>query len=126
MMNEKQRAAKEDLQKELLKQRDISKPLPDEGESKEGYSFTEVERVTVCFGPDGGLILPSVRTYGNTIMAAVYADDKFKKNRAGSHKSGHDSGIVGTQWYCDSPHCDCRNETYQRRFERSVYTGRRS
>ena len=54
MMKNKQKAAKEVLQNELLKQRGIIKPLSDDGESKEGYSFTEVERVTVCFGPDGG------------------------------------------------------------------------
>lgn len=122
-MNQNQRTAKAALQSELLKHRGISNPLTDGGNSREGYAFTEVERVTVCFGPDGGIILPSVRSYGDPLQAAVYADIEFKKNRAGTHKTGHDGGIVGNDWYCDSSRCDCRQgegETYERRFERSV------
>lgn len=123
MINDKQRVAKEALQNELLKQRGIAEPLPEDGESREGYLFTRVERVTVCFGPDGGIILPAVRSYGNALQAAVFANVEIKKNRAGSHKSGHDGGIVGIEWRCESPRCDCRRgegETYERRFERSV------
>ncbi len=59
--NEKQKAKKEVLQTELLKQRNITNPLPDDGVNNERYSFTRVEGVTVCFGPNGGIILPSVR-----------------------------------------------------------------
>ena len=126
-MNDKQKKAKEALQNEL-KERDITEPLPDKGQSKEGYSFTEVERVTVCFGPDGGLILPSVRSWHgeDALRAAVFADDEFKKNRAGSHQSGHDGGIVDIEWRCNSPRCDCQNEPYEQRFKRSVFIGRRS
>ena len=66
-MNDKQKAAKQVLQNELRTRRGITKPLPDKGESKEGYSFTEVERVTVCIGPRGGYILPAVRSYGKAL-----------------------------------------------------------
>jgi len=125
MMNDKQKTAKEVLQNDLRKRRGITTPLPDRGESKEGYSFTEVERVTVCIGPRGGYILPAVRSYGKALDAAVYADDEFKKNLDGPRESGHDGKIVGTDWQCDSTRCDCKRENYQQRFERSVTKGGR-
>jgi hypothetical protein len=125
-MNPKQQTAITNLQNELLNQRGVNTPLPDLGASNEGYEFTEVQGVTVCIGPDGGYILPAVRSYKNSLQAAVDADNAFKKNRAGSHKSGHDVGIVGTDWRCGSPSCDCQNETPDQRFARGVITGRRS
>ncbi len=122
-MNDKQKAAKEVLQNELQTRRGIIKPLPDMGESKEGYSFTEVEGLTVCFGPRGRYILPAVRSYGKALDAAVYADDEFKKNIDGPRESGHEGKSVGTDWQCDSPRCDCKHENYKQRFERSVKKG---
>lgn len=123
--NEKQKAKKEVLQTELLKQRNITNPLPDDGVNNERYSFTRVEGVTVCFGPNGGIILPSVRSFrGTALQAAVYADDEFKKNRADSHDGGHDGRIVGIDWRCDSTGCDCQREPDQKRFIRSVKKGR--
>jgi hypothetical protein len=126
MMNEKQKAAKEVLQNELRKRRGITKPLPERDESREGYSFTEVERVTVCIGLRGGYILPAVRSYrGKALDAAVFADDEFKKNMEGPHESGHDGKIVETDWQCDSSRCNCKHENYKQRFERSARKGGR-
>jgi hypothetical protein len=122
-MNPKQQAAKAVLQNELRKQRNITKPLPNMGVSKEGYAFTEVERVTVVFGPRGGTIVPSARSYGDALEAAVYADVEFKKNIDGPREGGHDGKIVPTDWHCDSPRCDCKHENYKQRFERSVKKG---
>lgn len=114
------------LQNKLLSQRNINVQLPNLGTSSEGYVFTRHPNdVTVCFGPNGGPILPAVRSYPKAEQAAVYADVYFQKNRAGNFKSGHCSGIVGTDWYCDDPSCACRNETYDDRFKRSVFIGRR-
>jgi len=124
-MNDKQKAANEILQDQLRTRRGITKPLPERGESKEGYFFTEVERVTVCIGPRGGYILPGVRSYGKALDAAVYADDEFKKNIDGSHESGHEGKIVGLDWQCDSARCACKRENYTQRFERSVKKGGR-
>jgi hypothetical protein len=123
MMNNKQRASMERLQDELRKQRNITKPLPDRGESKERYAFTEVERTTVCFGPKGGPIVPAARSYQDAWEAAVYADVEFKKNMDGPHDYGHDDKIVDINWRCGSSRCECKHETYDQRFKRSV--GRR-
>jgi hypothetical protein len=114
------------LQNELQNQRNVSTALPNLGTSNEGYEFTRVQNVTVCFGRNGGPIIPAVRRYENASEAAVYADVYFQKNRPGNFRSGHASGIVGTDWRCDSPGCACQNETYEQRFRRSVFTGRRA
>jgi hypothetical protein len=114
------------LQNELLSQRNMNVQLPDLGESTEGYRFTQHPNgVTVCFGPNGGPILPAVRRYPNAIEAAINADVYFRKNKAGDFKSGHRSGIVGTDWRCDNPQCRCQSETYEERFRRGVFIGRR-
>lgn len=115
------------LQKDLLNQRNINVQLPNLGTSAEGYSFTlHPNNVTVCFGPNGGPILPAARSYPDATEAAIYADVYFQKNRASDFKSGHRSGIVRTDWRCDDPQCRCQNETYDERFRRSVYIGRRA
>jgi hypothetical protein len=115
------------LQNELLNQRNINTQLPNLGTSAEGYPFTRhPNNVTVCFGPNGGAILPAVRSYPDASEAAIHADVYFLKNRAGDFKSGHRSGIVGTDWCCNDPQCRCQNETYDERFRRSVYIGRRA
>ena len=124
-MNDRQKAAKDVLQNELRKRRGIAKPLPERDESKEGYALTEVEGVTVCIRPRGGYILPAVRSYGKALGAAVYADDEFKKNLGGPHESGHDGKIVGKDWQCNSTRCNCKDQDYKQRFERSVKKGGR-
>jgi hypothetical protein len=114
------------LQNELLIQRNINTQLPNLGTSPEGYSFTRhPNNVTVCFGPNGGAIVPAARSYPNADQAAVDADVYFQKNRPGDFKSGHRSGIVRTDWRCDDPQCRCQSETDGERFRRSVFTGRR-
>lgn len=116
-----------DLQVELQNQRNINALLPDLGTSAEGYQFTRHPNdVTVCFGPNGGPILPAVRSHPNSSEAAVYADVYFQKNRAGDFKSGHRSGIVGIDWRCDDLQCRCQRESDDERFRRGVFTGRRS
>jgi hypothetical protein len=72
-MNPRQQAAMTALQNALLNQRNINTPLPNIGTSTQGYVFTEVQGVTVCIGPDGGYILPAVRSYQNSLQAAVNA-----------------------------------------------------
>ena len=117
----------QNLQNELLNQRNINVQLPNLGTNAEGYTFTELPGgVRVCFGPNGGAIVPGARSYPNASEAAVYADDYFQKNRAGDFKSGHRSGRVGTDWRCDDLNCRCQGETYDERLRRSVYIGRRS
>jgi hypothetical protein len=124
-MNITQLTAMTALQDALLDQRNVKTPLSNQGTSREGYEFTEVQGVTVCIGPGGGYLLPAVRSYQNSLQAAVDADLEFRKNRAGSHKSGHELGIVGTNWSCSGPVANCRSETYEQRLRRSVFTGRR-
>jgi len=115
------------LQNELLNQRNINTQLPNLGTNAEGYLFTRhPNNVTVCFGPNGGPIVPAVRSYPNASEAAIYADVYFQKNRAGDFKSGHRSGIVGMNWRCDDPQCICQKETDDERFRRGVYIGRRA
>jgi hypothetical protein len=115
------------LQTELLNQRNINTQLPNLGTSAEGYPFTRHPNdVTVCFGPNGGAIVPAARSYPDASEAAVYTDVYFQKNHAGDFKSGHRSGIVGTDWRCDDLQCRCQGETYDERFRRSVFTGRRA
>ncbi len=58
------------LQNELLNQRKINTQLPNLGTSAERYPFTEVLGVSVCFGPNGGPILPAVRRYEDASDAA--------------------------------------------------------
>ncbi len=125
-MNPRQQAAMAALQNELLNQRNISTPLPNLGTSTQGYVFTEVQGVTVCIGPDGGYILPAVRSYQNSLQAAVDAAVEFQKNRPGPHKSGHELGIVGIDWSCGGQNCACQNETPDERFRRGVFIGRRN
>lgn len=127
-MNPKQQAAMSALQIALLRQRNITALLPNLGTSAQGYVFTEVQGVTVCIGPDGGYILPAVRSYPpNSLQAAVDAAVEFQKNKPGGpFKSGHELGIVGIDWSCGGPNCACANETPDERFRRGVFIGRRS
>lgn len=125
IMNPRQQAARDVLQNELRKQRNITEPLPDLGVSDEGYAFTEVDRVTVCIGPRGGYILPAVRSYRPALQAAVDAGEKFKKNKPGPHGSGHNGGIVKLDWRCGSPSCGCQKQSYAERFDRSTRKGGR-
>jgi hypothetical protein len=124
-MNSGQEHAKARLQEQLRKRRKCHEPLPDRGESR-GYFFTEVEQVTVIIGPDGGYILPSVRTYaaekGETALdAAVYADAEFKKNLRGRFKTGHSNGIINSvDWSCGSRDCPCADESFEQRFLRAI------
>jgi hypothetical protein len=115
------------LQNELLNQRNINVQLPNLGTSAEGYVFTRhPNNVTVCFGPNGGPIVPAARSYPRADQAAIYADVYFQKNRPGDFKSGHRSGIVGTDWYCDNSGCPCHSQNYDERFKRGVFIGRRA
>ncbi len=127
-MNPRQQAAVTALQNALLSQRGINTPLPNRGTSAQGYVFTEVQGVTLCIGPGGGYILPAVRSYPpNSLQAAVDAAVEFQKNKPGGpYKSGHRLGIVGINWSCGDPNCDCANETPDERFTRGVFIGRRS
>jgi hypothetical protein len=84
-MNNSQVRAKQVLQDELKKRRGITKPLPDRGESVEGYFFTEVEQVTVIIGVRGRYALPAVRTYANPLYAAVEANRTWKRQLADPH-----------------------------------------
>jgi hypothetical protein len=129
-MNPRQQAAMTALQIELMNQRNINTPLPDRGMSRQ-CAFTEVQGVTVCIGPDGGYILPAVRSWDpslTALQAAVYADVRFQKNKPGGgpYKSGHQLGIVGLDWSCGGPTCECRDETDDQRFRRGVFIGRSS
>jgi hypothetical protein len=126
-MNPRQQAAMTALQNALLNQLNITTPLPNLGTNVQGYVFTEVQGVTVCIGPDGGYILPAVRSYPpNSLQAAVDARVEFQKNRPGPHQSGHELGIVGIDWRCGGQNCGCQNETPDELFRRSVFIGRRS
>jgi len=122
-MNSSQEHAKATLQAQLRKRRNITKLLPDRGESR-GYFFTEVEGVTVIIGPRGGYILPAVRTYaakpGETALdAGVYADDEFKKNLRGD--TGHTGAIISSKdWSCGSADCPCAREIPEQRFVRAT------
>ena len=98
------------LQIALLSQRNITTPLPNLGTSAQGYVFTEVQSITVCIGPDGGYILPAVRSYPpNSLQAAVDAAVEFQKNKPGGpFKSGHE---LSKPLYCLVDHTGCINHT---------------
>ena len=65
-MNNKQLDALKRLEDQLRERRDLASRLPNRGESKEQYLFTEVQGVTVIIGPRGGYQLPAVRRYPET------------------------------------------------------------
>jgi hypothetical protein len=120
-MNSSQERAKQVLQEELKKRRGITKLLPDKGESEEGYFFTEVEGVTVIIGVRGRYALPAVRTYPKPLYAAVYADKKWKEQSADPNcVTGHFGPLVGTDWYCGSSNCPCKEQAYEERFRRGA------
>jgi hypothetical protein len=120
-MNSSQERAKQVLQDELKQRRGITKPLPDRGESEEGYFFTEVEGVTVIIGVRGRYALPSVRTYPKPLYAAVRADEVWKKQHADyALGTGHFGPLVTTDWFCDNSDCPCKHEHYEQRFKRSA------
>jgi hypothetical protein len=123
-MNHRQKIEKEKIEGELRARRGITTPLPDKGESKEGFWFTEVGGVTVIIGRMGGIKLPAVRSYPDPLHAAVYADDEFKKqdthpSTASHYDSGHLSPIVNTDWQCEGKVCPCKSEPYAQRLKRS-------
>jgi len=120
-MNNSQQRAKQVLQEELKKRRGITKPLPARGESEEGYFFTEVEGVTVIIGVRGRFALPAVRTYPKPLYAAIYADEEWKRQSADPNcVTGHFGPLVSTDWYCGSPDCPCKRQSYEQRFRRSA------
>jgi hypothetical protein len=125
-MTDKQVRAFGVLQRELRSRRGIRRPLPDCGESDEGFLFTEVEGVTVIIGRGGGYQLPTVHTYHKKALdAAVYADDEWKKqdshsSSADHFKTGHLSPVVDIIWRCGSKTCPCASESYDQRLKRSI------
>jgi hypothetical protein len=120
-MNSSQERAKQVLQDELKKRRGITKPLPDRGQSEEGYFFTEVEGVTVIIGVRGRYALPAVRTYPKPLYAAVRADEVWREQVADPDcVTGHFDPMVSTDWYCGSRKCPCNHESYEKRFKRGA------
>ena len=127
-MNTSQTEARKQLQEELRARRGIMKSLPNRGESKEGYSFTEVEGVSVIIGLRGAYQLPAVRTYPETsrpgetaLDAAVDADEHWKRQvKRQNYETGHFGPIVDAKWKCKDSECPCRQETYDQRLSRSV------
>ena len=77
-MTEKQKTALSLLQSKLRKERNI-KTLPPQSE-RNGVVFTEVEGVTVTIGGNGGIEIPSVRTYReHPLHATDIADILFRR-----------------------------------------------
>lgn len=65
--------------------------------------------------------LPAVRTYPKPLYAAVRADEVWKAQNADSNcVTGHFDPLVTTDWYCGSPDCPCKRESYEQRFKRSA------
>jgi hypothetical protein len=127
-MNNKQLDALKRLEDQLRERRDLASRLPNRGESKEQYLFTEVQGVTVIIGPRGGYQLPAVRRYPETskpgekaLDAAVYADEFWKQqNDCLDCDTGHYGPIVDTEWQCGIRNCPCHQQSYGKRLGRSV------
>ena len=123
-MNSAQKKAIEKLRTELLSRRKTAESPPIESD---GFVFTEVEGVTVLIGDRGGYRIPAVRTYRQSpLEAAAIAkelfDAQWERDRenleeASERVTGHFSGRVNPQWYCDNKACPChsQNDKYVRK-----------
>jgi hypothetical protein len=107
------------LQDKLRRERNIRQTLPEK--ENNGIVFVEVQGVTVAIGKNGGIDIPSVRTYCNPPLdAAARADILFREQherdenapeRAGAFKTGHLGPRVSLAGRCDQRACHCWSST---------------
>lgn len=123
-MKTRQQTAFENLQRELHTKRGITAPLQVTGEPDD-YVFTAVNGVTVIIGPNGGYIVPAVRSYLKSSDGAVYADEYWAKQdnhpaTASHFITGHLGPVVGRDFKCVEVMCPCQSESDDSRRKRSV------
>jgi hypothetical protein len=93
----------------------------------EDCQFQVHEGVTVLTGPEGGLIVPSLRSYDEPLDVRTVAGlfraqrerDSLDKDPV-RYSTGHFGPIVNTELQCDNEACPCRRERLPQRIARSL------